>query len=75
MSKPKKKAKLKKLGKKIVLIKEDNTAFAVSGVTATIWKKCDGKKEVSQIVAEIGLEDAVYKTINQLGEAGLVDRG
>ena len=88
MSKPKKKGKLEKIGGKVVLVEEKGTKYEVTESTAEVWGKCNGKTNLQTIAESIAvkagaldskkrfeIEDAVYKTINQLEEAGLVERG
>lgn len=89
MSKPKKKGKLEEIDGKKALVKENGMAYEVTENTIEVWNKCTGRNTVQSIAESIiqksgiesdskkrvGMEDAVYKTINQLEDAGLVETG
>lgn len=88
MPKPKRKGKLSKIEEgKLLLTNDKGVSFEVNRTTVYVWEKCDGNKKLQDIGAEVtkrlyikeGLredaERAVYKTIDQLKEVGLVDLG
>src|SRR5688500_1720257 len=48
-------------------------AHCLNLAAARVWEKCDGKHTVSEIAREVGDEEVVWKAVEQLSRAGLLE--
>lgn len=87
MPKPKNKGKVKYRNGKPVLVSMEGNPYEITEITLRVWKKCDGRTETGDIASALvdsmtsskvdtaKVKKAVYTTIKQLKEVGLIEYG
>ncbi len=59
----------------VVYVQATQTAHALSGNAASVWRCCDGERSTGEIARLVGLDEAlVAQAVQQLSVAGLIER-
>lgn len=86
MPKPKKQGQLAQQEGKLFLTTDDEKAYQVDEFIAFVWDRCDGETESADIVAAVSEQleapeedrgkvgEAIDSVLDQLGEAGLINK-